>query len=310
MEKLKVNKLQKGDTIGFLIASSANRSSAECFERMESILSDLGYKVKYGKTVYLKDGYLAGNDKERIQDIHNMFLDPEVKAIICFKGGFGASRIIDRIDYDIIKNNPKLFMGFSDVTVLLNNFYKHASLPTIHGLVGIYLGSKNLCETSLNDFKDLLSLNTKGRVLLGNDKTQTLVEGVVEGEITGGNLSLISDLYGTDYEIDFNDKIVLIEEVDEPVYNIDRMFAQLRLGKNIEKAKGFIFGHFTDCVDSNNENTYQNIIKEYFGNLKVPVIYDFPTGHAFPFINVPIGLKVKLDTVNKKIEILEELYNE
>ena len=94
-------------------------------------------------------------------------------------------------------------MGFSDVTVLLNNLYKHAGLPTVHGLVGIYLGSPNLCESSKEDFKKLLTLNTKGRVLEGNEKTKTLISGVAEAEITGGNLCLISDLYGTDYEIDF-----------------------------------------------------------------------------------------------------------
>lgn len=308
MEKLKINKLQKGDTIGFLIASSANKSDR--FKKIEEEVGELGFKVKYGKTCYLKNGYLAGSDQERINDIHEMFSDPDIKAIICFKGGAGASRIIDKLDYELIKNNPKLFMGFSDVTVLLNNLYKHSGLPTVHGLVGIYLGSPNLCEKSKEDFKDLLTLNTKGRILKGNEKTKTLVGGIAEADITGGNLCLISDLYGTDYEIDFEDKIVLIEEVDEPVYNIDRMFAQLRLGKSIHKAKGFIFGHFTDCVDSNNDNTYENLIKEYFGDLGVPVIYDFPTGHAFPFINVPIGLKVKLDAINKTIEILEELYNE
>ncbi len=308
MEKLKVNKLQPGDTIGFLIASSCNRSDK--LQKIEEEITALGYKVKYGKTIYLKDGYLAGTDEERINDIHNMFLDPEIKAIICFKGGFGASRIVDKIDYEIIKNNPKLFMGFSDVTVLLNNFYKYCKLPTVHGLVGIYIGSNTLCEISRNDFKLLLTENTKDRVLRGNEKTKTLVEGIVEGEITGGNLSLISDLYGTQYEIDFKDKIVLIEEVSEPVYNIDRMFSQLRIGNSLKQAKGFIFGHFTDCIDSENDNTYENLIKEYFDNLGVPVIYDFPTGHAFPFINIPIGLKVRFDAYKKEIVILEELYNE
>lgn len=309
MEKLKVNKLQKGDTIGMLIASSCNRST-ERMPKIQEEVESLGFKVKFGKTCYLKDGYLAGTDEQRIEDIHEMFADPEIKAIICYKGGSGASRIIDRLDYELIKKNPKLLMGFSDVTVLLNNLYKHAGLPTVHGLVGIYLGSPNLCESSKEDFKKLLTLNTKGRVLEGNEKTKTLISGVAEAEITGGNLCLISDLYGTDYEIDFEDKIVLIEEVNEGVYNIDRMFAQFRLGKSLEKAKGFIFGHFTDCVDSNNENTYENIIKEYFGNLNVPIIYDFPTGHAFPFVNVPIGLKVRLDADKKTIEILEELYND
>ena len=137
MEKLKVNKLQKGDAIGFVIASSVNKSPADRFQKIEEELDKLGLKVKYGKTIYLKDGYLAGSDQERIDDIHEMFSDPEVKAIICFKGGAGASRIIDKLDYELIRNNPKLFMGFSDVTVLLNNLYKYCGLPTVHGLVGI-----------------------------------------------------------------------------------------------------------------------------------------------------------------------------
>lgn len=308
MEKLKVNKLKQGDTIGMLIASSCCRSNN--FKKIEEEIEALGYKIKYGKTVFAKHGYLAGTDEERINDIHQMFLDPEVKAIICFKGGFGASRIVDKIDYEIIKNNPKLFMGFSDVTVLLNNFYKHANLPTVHGLVATFIGSSKICDDSKKDFKELLTLNTKNRVLKGNANTKTLTGGIAEGEITGGNLCLISDLYGTDYEIDFEDKIVLIEEVSEPVYNIDRMFSQLRLGQSLKKPKGFILGHFTDCKDSENENTYENLIEEYFGNLGVPVIYNFPTGHEFPFINVPIGLKVKLDADKKEIVILEELYNE
>lgn len=308
MKKLKVQKLKKGDTIGIIIASSCNR--VDRFKELEDYISNLGFKILYGKTVYLKSGYLAGSDEERIQDIHDMFLNPEVKAILCLKGGFGASRIIDKIDYNLIKNNPKLLIGFSDVTALLNNFYKYANLPTVHGLVGNFLASKYCDDFSKQDFKDLLFENTKGRILKGNDNTKTLVEGITEAELVGGNLCLISDLYGTDYEVDFENKIVLIEEVEEPPYNIDRMFAQLRLGKNIYKAKGFVFGHFTDCIDSENDNTYENLIKEYFGNLDVPVIYNFPTGHEFPFINVPIGLKVRLDANKKQIEILEEMYNE
>ena len=308
MKKLKVQKLKKGDTIGIIIASSCDR--VDRFKELEDYISNLGFNILYGKTVYLKSGYLAGSDEERIQDIHDMFLNPEVKAILCLKGGFGASRIIDKIDYNIIKNNPKLLIGFSDVTALLNNFYKYANLPTVHGLVGNFLASKYCDDFSKQDFKDLLFENTKGRILKGNDNTKTLVEGITEAELVGGNLCLISDLYGTDYEVDFENKIVLIEEVEEPPYNIDRMFAQLRLGKNIYKAKGFVFGHFTDCIDSENDNTYENLIKEYFGNLDVPVIYNFPTGHEFPFINVPIGLKVRLDANKKQIEILEEMYNE
>lgn len=305
---MKVKKLQKNDTIGFIIASSYNRQQ-ERMQVLENIIHSLGYKVKYGKTVYLKDGYLAGNDEARVQDIHDFFLDDEVKAIVCFKGGFGASRIMDKIDYQLIKEHPKLFVGLSDVTALLNNFYKYASLPTIHGEVGILLGSSKCDQVSKDDFKKLLYDNTKGRILYG-ENAKTLVPGIVEGEIVGGNLCLISDLHGTPYEVDFEDKIVLIEEVEEPPYNIDRMFAQLRLSKNITKAKGFVFGYFTDCQGEEGEQTYQSLIKEYFQNLNVPVMYDFPTGHEFPLLNVPIGLKVSMNTQTKTITILEELYED
>ncbi len=305
---MKVKKLQKNDTIGFIIASSYNRQQ-ERMQVLENIIHSLGYKVKYGKTVYLKDGYLAGDDEARVQDIHDFFLDDEVKAIVCFKGGFGASRIMDKIDYQLIKEHPKLFVGLSDVTALLNNFYKYASLPTIHGEVGILLGSSKCDQVSKDDFKKLLYDNTKGRILYG-ENAKTLVPGIVEGEIVGGNLCLISDLHGTPYEVDFEDKIVLIEEVEEPPYNIDRMFAQLRLSKNITKAKGFVFGYFTDCQGEEGEQTYQSLIKEYFQNLNVPVMYDFPTGHEFPLLNVPIGLKVSMNTQTKTITILEELYED
>lgn len=303
-----VKKLQKGDTIGVIIASSYNK--ADHFEKLEKIINEMGFKLKYGKTVFLKHGYLAGSDEERINDIHKMFLDNEVSAILCLKGGFGATRIIDKLDYEVIKKHPKLLIGFSDVTALLNNLYKYCNFPTVHGLVGNFLASNSCDEFSKNDFKELLQENTKGRVLKGNEKTQTLIGGTVEGEIVGGNLCLISDMYGTDYEVDFEDKIVLIEEVDERPYNIDRMFAQFRIGKSLEKAKGFIFGHFTDCEDESGDNDYESLIKEYFGNLNVPIIYNFPTGHEFPFVNVPIGLKVRLNADEKKIEILEEMYHE
>lgn len=311
MDKLKVHRIKKGDTIGLICPSSYLRPNQE--ERITKaceILLHLGYNVKFGKTRYLKDGYLAGSDQERIEDIERMFLDKDVQAVLCIKGGFGASRIVDKINYELIKENPKLFIGFSDITAFLNNIYKYSNLPTVHGQVAVFLASSKCDDLSLNDFSNLLSKKTKGRVLAGSKYTKTLNEGTVVGEVVGGNLCLISDLYGTSYEIDFEDKIVLIEEVEEEPYNIDRMFAQLRLGKSLNKAKGFIFGHFTDCIDSENANTYTNLIKEYFKDLNVPIIYNFPTGHDFPFLNIPIGLKVELDATNKKITILEELYED
>lgn len=307
---MRVQKLKAGDTIGIICPSFKGDMSSPRIVNFEEKMHDFGFKVKYGPSCYNQFGYLAGRDEERVQDLEAMFLDDEVKAIICLKGGYGASRIVDKINYDIIKKHPKLFMGFSDITVLLNAFYQQASLPCVHGLVSIFLGHPRIDNDSLIDFKDLLSLNTKGRILKNpHNDAFTLHDGISEGVLVGGNLSLITNLVGTPYDIDFKDKIVFIEEVDEKPYRIDRMFSQLRLAGKIKEAKGFIFGHFTDCNSDNSETqTYDDLIDEYFGDLNVPIVKNFNSGHDFPFLNLPIGLKVKLDANQKQIEILEEMY--
>ena len=308
---MKINKLRVGDTIGFICPAYKGDMKSERIPKMENLISDLGFKIKYGQSCYEALGYLAGSDEIRAKDIEAMFLDQDVKAIICLKGGYGASRIVDKINYDVIKNNPKLFIGFSDITVLLNSIYQQTGLPCIHGVVGIYLGHPNFDEFSLEDFKSLLAEDSKGRVLKNPaDDAITINKGIVKGEIVGGNLCLINNLIGTPYDIDFTNKIVFIEEVEEEPYRIDRMLCQLRLSGKLDKAKGIIFGQFTDCVDKDNPDyqTYDDIINEYCQGLEMPIIKNFNAGHNFPFINLPIGLEVELDANKKEIKILEELY--
>ena len=199
-------------------------------------------------------------------------------------------------DWHDVVNNPEI-----DVVDICTPNNVHAEIAIAAAKAGKHI----ICEKPL-----ALTVDQAREMYLTakENNIKTLVGGVVTGKIVGGNLSLISDLHGTPYEIDFDSKIILIEEVEEEPYNIDRMFAQLRLSKNIYKAKGFIFGYFTDCKDPLNEQSYEALIKEYFGSLNVPIIYDFPTGHEFPLLNVPIGLEVKLDADNKTITIMEELY--
>jgi muramoyltetrapeptide carboxypeptidase len=308
---MQVNKLHDGDTIGIICPSFKGDMTSSRIAKLEEELHKLGFKVKYGASCYDAHGYLAGTDENRIKDLEAMFLDHEVKAIMCLKGGYGASRIVDKINYDVIKNNPKLFMGFSDITVLLNAFYQKAGLPCIHGLVGIFLGHPRIDEDSLNDFCLLLKENTKDRILKNpHNDAITIHEGQAIGPLVGGNLSLITNLIGTPYDIDFKDRIVFIEEVDEDPYRIDRMFSQLRLSGKLQDAKGFVFGHFTDCVskDKPHSQTYDDLIDEYFRDLPIPMMKNFNCGHDFPFINLPIGLKAKLDTKQKEIKILEEIY--
>lgn len=308
---MKVNKLKVGDTIGIICPSFKGDMTSSRITKLETEINKLGFKVRYGASCYDAHGYLAGTDFNRIKDIEAMFLDDEVKAIMCLKGGYGASRIVDKINYDIIKKNPKLFMGFSDITVLLNSFYQKADLPCIHGLVGIFLGHPHIDEASLNDFKLLLTENMQNRILKNpNDNAITMHEGIASGIMVGGNLSLITNLIGTPYDIDFKDKIIFIEEVDEEPYRIDRMFSQLRLSGKLNEAKGIVFGYFTDCVSKEKPNTqtYDDLINEYFGDLPIPMIKNFSSGHEFPFINLPIGLNVQIDAKQKEIKILEEIY--
>ena len=309
-----MKKLSQGATIAIINPAFKNPNDAlEKYDYMVKYLEGLGYKLKFGKTFFAEEGYLAGSDDLRAKDLEEMFLDKEVEAIICMRGGYGCSRMVDKINFDIIKSNPKILCGFSDVTVLLNNIYKHAKIPSLHGLVGIYLGHKKCNEDTNQYFWDAFNKQQLGRILKNPKEVEshTLVSGCAEGVLVGGNLSLLATLCGTDYEVDFTDKIVFIEEVTEEPYQIDRYLSSLRLRGMLNKAKGFIFGYFTDCNPSESKKdgqTVESLIKEYFGSLGKPVITGFACGHDFPFITLPIGVKVKMDADNKTIEILEEIY--
>lgn len=305
--------LSKGDTIGIINPAFKNPSDVYTrYSKMIECIESHGYKIKFGKTFTLENGYLAGNDEERAQDVNDMFRDESVKAIICMRGGYGSSRMVDLLDYALIKENPKIICGFSDITVLLNAIYKKTDMPTIHGLVSLFLGSKSCDEFSLNDFFQVLTTKQKGRVLENPYKdAKALIPGIAKGRLVGGNLSLIATLVGSEYEVDFEDKIVFIEEVTEEPYQIDRYFSSIRLRKMFEKAKGFVFGYFSECEPSESRKgtqTYLDIIKDYVGKLNKPTIYDFACGHSFPFINLPIGTLVTLDANNKTITIEEEIY--
>ena len=315
MLKNKPLRIKPGDTIGIINPSFKNPVDAlEKYQGMVKAIEERGYKVKFGKSFFEREGYLAGSDSLRSQDIMDMFLDDEVDAIVCMRGGYGGSRIVDKVDYEIIKKHPKIFCGFSDITVFLNSLNQKAHFPTIHGLVGIYVGSKSADEFSQNDFWNFLENKQEGRVLKNpNDSCKTLIGGKASGEIVGGNLSLLATLAGGEYDIDFTDKIVFIEEVGEEPYQIDRYLSSLRLARSFEKAKGFVFGYFTDCNPSESKKDAQSVmdvLKDYVMELGKPTIYDFACGHSFPFVTLPIGVEVELDADEKTITIKEEFYKD
>ena len=305
--------LSKGDTIGIINPAFKNpKDSMTRYSKMFETFEALGYKVKLGKSFFAEEGYLAGSDELRAEDVNEMFKDEEVKAIICMRGGYGASRMIDKVDFAMIKENPKIICGFSDITVLLNAINRNCDIPTIHGLVGIYVGSNSCDEWSMNDFWKMLTEKQKGRVLKNpNDECKTLIPGKVTGKLIGGNLSLVATTCGSLYGADFTDKIVFLEDVGEEPYRLDRYLSALSLAGMLDKAKGFVFGYFTgsDTSDSRKgTQTVMDIINRYVGGLGKPVIYDFACGHSFPFVNLPIGALVTLDADNKTLTIEEEIY--
>lgn len=304
---MKINQLipiKPHDTIGLVVMSGVVKDNQD-YHSFIKLLNDHGYKVKVGKTLELKNGFLAGTDKDRSNELMEMFKDDEVKAILCYKGGYGAQRILPYLDYAEIRKHPKLLMGFSDVTILLNTLYQKANLPTVHGMMGVCLNKENNDEYTLNDFFKVLDDDLFGYRKIPTP-FKTINPGKTTGILVGGNLSLIYALMGTEYEIDFRNKILFIEDLDEATYSIDRMLSSLILSKKLKNLKGIICGYFTNCEESSGVSV-EEVLKNNLKDLQIPFIINYPSGHSKPFVNLPIGLKIELDT-DKGVTVLESLY--
>ena len=227
--------LKQGDTIGIIAPAGDLREYT--IEGIKSSIESYGYKVKIGRSCYLNyRGYLAGEDEIRVSDLENMFLDDRVNAIMCLRGGYECSRILDMIDYDIMKTHPKVFIGFSDITVLHIAFNQKCNLITYHGI----MANKASLWDEFSYYSLLEALNFKGEYWVTNPNDipiYTLYEGNATGQIVGGNLSMITSTLGTEYEIDTKDKILFIEEVGEYIYRIDRLLKHLELANKFEDCK-------------------------------------------------------------------------
>jgi len=313
MKLNKPEKLQKGDKIGLVCPSFCTDQNK--ITDTVKLLEELGFEVKLGKSVCAKNDYLAGNDELRKNDLEDMFSDSSVKGIICQQGGYGATRLLDMLDYEVIRKNPKFFLGYSDITALNNAFYKLCGLPSYQGKIGAQLPAVKKDKFSYDDYLQTLFSNTKNRLLKNptTHKAYTITKGIAEGILAGGNLSLIYALMGTPYEIDFKDKIILLEDVSEKPYAIDRMLQSLKLSGKLKEANGFIVGQFTDCESTStspNEviRDISYLMNEFLGSLGVPVLANFCNGHDMPYINLPIGLKVCLNASNHTVTILEDFF--
>jgi muramoyltetrapeptide carboxypeptidase len=310
MKILKPPALKKGDVIG--IVSPA--SSPDDFTRIEQgvkYLESLGYRVKLGKRIFKRYGYLSSTDDERADDLNEMFADEKVKAIICVRGGYGTPRLLDKVDYNLIKKKPKIFVGYSDITALQLAIFKKTGLVTFSGpmlAVDIYSNFDSFAE----DFFWRILTSREKKIEIKNPngvELNTLKSGKATGTLLGGNLSLIASIMGTKYQPSFNGSVLVIEDIGEEPYRIDRYLSQLKNSGVLYKINACILGQFTDCAPKEPEKslTLEQIFNDYLGNLKIPVISNLSYGHIPQKLTLPLGARVRVDTKRQKITIIESV---
>lgn len=300
--------LKTGDTIGLVAPSSALRQ-VDGLKKSVKILTEQGFKIVVGESCGKKYGYLSGNDEIRAGDINRMFQDNNIDAVFCLKGGYGTPRILDKLDYDMIKENPKIFIGYSDITAIHIALNQNCDLVTFHGPMAASDMLENFDEFSKESYLNAItSLQPLGQLKnpIGFE-IKSLIPGKVTGKIVGGNLSLVSATIGTPYEIDTKGKILLLEDIDEFTYSIDRMLTQLRLSGKLKDCVGIILGNYTNCLPQYEDfdHTLMDVFNDIIVHAKRPTIYNFMAGHCIPKITIPLGVEAVLDAYTCSVTITE-----
>ncbi len=325
-------RLQPGDTIMFVAPASELEEKRMLLAKKR--LEARGYQVKFRDDLFEQEGYLAGTDQRRAEELMQAFLDPEVQAVFPGTGGYGTMRILDRLDYEAIRANPKLLIGFSDITALHAAINRHAGLITWHspapmwGLGGYpnpeKLGRNNLTQFSAKYFFaaiEALDFQAKGgneprplayTIVTPEDVPQpvALGSGTARGRLAGGNLSLVAALEGTPYALDTRDAILLLEDTREAPYRVDRMLRQLQLAGKLKQIRGAVLGQFTKSFDREDNKTedprflVNGVLRQYFEPLGIPVLMNYPIGHHKMNATLPLGGEVEIDADTGVLRVL------
>ncbi len=304
-------KIEDGCTIG--VVSPAFIPNRERVIAGVKYLQNRTYNIRAGENLNKEYGYFAGREEERLDDLHDMFTDTEVRLIICTRGGWGGLRMIDRIGYNLIAENPKPLVGYSDITTLQLAIYRMTGVPSFSGpMVGVEMGKGIDPFTEKHFWGQILNENLEYSFNWGTTKTLELRSGRTDGILLGGCLSMVCSMLGTPFCPDFTDSILFIEDVGEKPYKIDRYLAQLRQAGVFNKIRGLILGDFLDCNADEGETSFSvdEIIREYFSQVKFPVIYHFPYGHGDVKFSMPIGVHAQLDTRRESIILANPFYAE
>lgn len=313
---IKAKHLRKGDTVA-LIAPASPPFNPGDVEYSVEWLNKLGLKVKVGSNVFKSYSDLAGTDDERLDDLHNAFEDPEVSAVIPVRGGNGVCRFLPKLDFDLIKENPKIIIGYSDLTGLVNPIYQRCGLVTFHGPLG---GS--FYRSSYSHFyfqKALMSNKPLGMIVdpipeqLWKPKYPpprlVIAEGKAKAPLVGGCITLIKQLLGTPFEIETEGKILFLEDVNEEPHSIDRYLTQLLMAGSLQKAKAIVVGECYQCEPGASgrlrlslNKSVEKVLRERLGNLGIPVIYGLRLGHGSDQCTLPIGVNATVEAINGKVK--------
>ncbi len=302
---LKPSALKPGDTIAISSPAGAVWDDAQV-EKFSGVIQSLGFKVKLGQTLKEKHGYFAGSDELRAKEINNFFFDKDVQGIFCMKGGWGCARILDKLNYDLIKKNPKIIMGFSDITSLLIAINSKTGLVTFHGPVG---------NSGWNDF----SVDYIKRVLMkkeaitysypekDDDKPYTITPGKAKGILIGGNLTVLAGIIGSEYLPYWKNKILFLEESKEEPYSIDRMLTQLKLAGVLDNISGFVFGKCVKCDAEEPQKAFlfKEVLEQHIKPLGIPAFYGAMIGHIENKYTIPIGIEAEIDAEKCVMKLLE-----
>ncbi|PID91601.1 MAG: LD-carboxypeptidase [Bacteroidetes bacterium] len=302
--------MKPGDTIGLVTPGSpvSQEQLSQSIEKIEA----LGFRVVYTDSVLDEYGYFAGRDEDRAAELMQMYEDDAVDAIWCVRGGYGCIRILDHLNYASIRSHPKLLIGYSDITAILNAQLQHAGLVGLHGPLGI---------SDFNAFtlRSLTRLTMKGVENYGypykrekDSRTKpefdhyVICKGEAEGLLVGGNISVLDSMIGSAFEPDFRGKIVFLEEIEERTYRVDRMLFHLLSSTSLPDAAGIVLGVFADCnINDKPSLSLKVALHDLLAPLNIPVAYGFPFGHIDRQVSLPLGIRARFDAGRKKLELLE-----
>lgn len=295
--------LKKGDTIGIVCPSGY--MPAEKAQTCIQVLKDWGYQVKTGQTLGSQFHYFSGTDADRLADLQQMLDDREVKAILCGRGGYGMSRIIDQLDFRQFKKHPKWIIGFSDITVLHAHLYTQFKVASLHSPMAAAFNDGEFANEYIQSLKKALKGTVMSYRCASHPFNQT---GTAVGELVGGNLSLVAHLVGTPSAFSTKGKILFLEDVGEYIYNIDRMLIQLDRAGMLAKLAGLIIGGFTEMKDTVTPfgASVTEVIRDRINPYDFPVCFDFPVSHAKENFALKVGVKHEL-SVGKSAVRLKEL---